>query len=428
MAHTNYKVIAALSIWLALLTAQSFPVTEQKFIQDRFVISFWVDPEFGSDPDARYREVAEANFNLVLSAFNARTPEQTKTVLDLCQKYDMKAIIRARQPNLADTDPYIANPNDRIISADNLPEHPACWGYLVKDEPQVHEFLELKKRVDAIHEKHPGEIALVNLFPGNNQETTWGADSYYDYLDRAAQELNQSVLCMDHYPVMKPDEDTREEYLFNLDMMRQVSQKHNIPFWNFFNCMPFSKHLTPTEAQLNWQIYSSLAYGAKGVLYFCYWTPISSVLNRGYAIIRPDGTRTPQYEQAKRINEKLKKLGPTLMQLTSSGVIRIKPGVDVDLLLKDSPIKKFIPDEVNDYLIGVFKHSDGRMAILLNNYSYSYITCPTVALAVEMSKAVEVCQETGQEISVRDDNPGAEGFQISLQPGSGRLFLLPSTF
>lgn len=26
----------------------------------------------------------------------------------------------------------------------------------------------------------------------------------------------------------------------------------------------------PTEAQLRWQIFTSLAYGAKGVLYFCY--------------------------------------------------------------------------------------------------------------------------------------------------------------
>jgi len=211
--------------------------------------------------------------------------------------------------------------------------------------------------------------------------------------------------------------------LFNLEMMRQVSQKYNIPFWNFFNCMPYAHHLKPTEAQLNWQIYSSLAYGAKGVLYFCYWTPVTQELKKGYAIIRPDGTRTPQYEQAKRINAKLKKLGPTLMKLTCSNVIRIEPGSNIGDLLEGTAVKSIIPDEVNDYLIGIFKHSDGRTAILLNNYNFSYITCPTVAFGVDMSNVVEVCQETGQEIPVRDDNPGTDGYQISLEPGCGRLFL-----
>ena len=34
--------------------------------------------------------------------------------------------------------------------------------------------------------------------------------------------------------------------------------------------MPFAGHSDPTEAQLAWQIFTSLAYGAKGILYFCY--------------------------------------------------------------------------------------------------------------------------------------------------------------
>lgn len=416
MKCMNCKVVIILSV-LMFLAGKSIAVDNPKFVQDRFAIGFWVDPELGADPDARYREIAEANFTLVLSFFNADTPEKTQTILDLCQKYGMKALVR-KAPNPGDT----KRSND--VPADNLFEHPACWGYYVKDEPHVADFPALRKRIDEIHKNHPGKLPFVNLFPGFSQDNKWGADNYYDYLDRAARDLNVSVLSMDHYPAMRPGKDSREEYLFNLDMMRQVSQKYNIPFWNFFNCMPFGAHLKPTEAQLNWQIYSSLAYGAKGVLYFCYWTPNDPALKKGYALIRPDGTRTPQYEQAKRINAKLKNLGPTLMQLTSSRVIRIKPGSDVHVLLKDSPVENIIPDEVDDYLIGVFKHSDGRTAILLNNYNFSYITCPTVTFGVDMSKVVEVCQETGQEIPVRDDNPGTEGFQISLEPGCGRLFLI----
>ena len=59
-------------------------------------------------------------------------------------------------------------------------------------------------------------LAFINLFPGFSQNNKWGAESYYDYLERAARELNLSVLCMDHYPVMKPGHDLRDNYLFNL--------------------------------------------------------------------------------------------------------------------------------------------------------------------------------------------------------------------
>ena len=35
--------------------------------------------------------------------------------------------------------------------------------------------------------------------------------------------------------------------------------------------MPFGGHDDPTEQELRWMAFTSLAYGAKGILYFCYW-------------------------------------------------------------------------------------------------------------------------------------------------------------
>ncbi|MBM3241393.1 hypothetical protein FJZ31_34365 [Candidatus Poribacteria bacterium] len=46
----------------------------RRFVQERFAISFWVDPPAEEDMDARYKEIAEANFSLVLGGFGARTP------------------------------------------------------------------------------------------------------------------------------------------------------------------------------------------------------------------------------------------------------------------------------------------------------------------------------------------------------------------
>ena len=38
--------------------------------------------------------------------------------------------------------------------------------------------------------------------------------------------------------------------------------------------MVFGGKRDPTEAQIRWQVFTSLAYGAKGVLYFTNWVTL----------------------------------------------------------------------------------------------------------------------------------------------------------
>jgi hypothetical protein len=242
------------------------------------------------------------------------------------------------------------------------------------------------------------------------------------------EEVSPDVLSMDHYPFMRPDRDTREAYCANLEVMWEYSQKNGVPFWNFFNTMPFGSHSDPTEGQLRWQVYTSLAYGAKGVLYFCYHTPVSSEFPKGGAIIGRNDRRTRHYDQAKRINAVIKELGPTLMKLTSTGVYRIGEEDDPATVLGGCPIEtiqRAKVDPPNDYLVGVFDHEDGRQAVLLNNYRFAYTAWPTVVFHSDLPEVVEVDRSTGEEVSVLDDSPEMEGLQVSLDAGEGRLFLLP---
>ena len=44
-----------------------------RFVQDRFAIGFWVDPPAELITDARYKEIADANFTFVLGAFGPKT-------------------------------------------------------------------------------------------------------------------------------------------------------------------------------------------------------------------------------------------------------------------------------------------------------------------------------------------------------------------
>lgn len=379
---------------------------EPRFVQDRFAIGFWVAPRTDEDVEGRYAEIAEANFTFVIGLCGDRNPVPADAQLKLCQKYGLKALIQLGAP------PYEA-----------LPDGPACWGYSVVDEPNASQFAGLRKTVDALRAARPGKLAYINLFPDYATPAQLGTQTYDEHVSRFLSEVNPDVLSMDHYPIFKPEKDGREKYCRNLEVMRRESLKVGIPFWNFFNSMPYGPHTDPTEAQLRWQIFTSLAYGAKGVMYFCYWTPRGDEFPKGGAILTADGRRTRHYDEAKRINAGLKNLGPTLMKLTSTGVqhIQSKETTTRDAL-RETPIRQ-ISD--GDYLVGTFRHADGRRAVLINNYHFAYSAWPTIEFDVDVGKVVELSPKTGREESVRDDSPDMAGLQIALDAGEGRLFLLP---
>lgn len=399
----------AIRSWISvvsLFAALNGAAAESRFVQDRFGVGFWVAPRTDENLDARYAEIAEANFTFVIGLCGEKSPMPAAEQLKLCEKHGLKAIVHIDG-----------------LSMDKLPDSPACWGYSIVDEPSASRFPELRKTVDSIRQSRPGKLSYINLFPNYASPAQLGTKDYDEHVARFMSEVKPDVLSMDHYPIFKPDADGRDNYCRNLEVMRRDSLAGGIPFWNFFNTMPYGPHTDPTEAQLRWQIFTSLAYGAKGVMYFCYWTPRGDEFPKGGAILTADGRRTRHYDEAKRINAGLKNLGPTLMKLTSASVHRVKPKKATPDALTGSPLRK-IGD--GDFLIGAFRHADGRRAVLLNNYHFAYSAWPTVEFNVDASKVVEVSPKTGREETVRDDSPDMPGLQLSLDAGEGRLFLLPA--
>lgn len=401
-------VVAAIVLVLAY---QAGAEAIERFKPDQFAIGLWVDPPIDEKAEARYKELAGAHFNLVIGGFGARTPEQVNLQLELCEQFDLKALVYGRGVNAAD-----------------LPDGPACWGYGVRDEPSAKDFPVLRARADAIRAARPGKLPYINLFPNYANAEQLGTDTYDAHVARFVDEVQPDVLSMDHYPRFAPGVDGRAGYCDNLAVMRKYSLANSIPFWNFFNIMPYGPHTDPTEAQIRWQAFTSIAYGAKGVLYFCYYTPGGDEFPKGGAIIGRDDRRTTHYYHARRLNEQLKAIGPVLMKLTSTGVYRVEPGDDPAKALAESPIRNILHrkhDPKPDYLVGVFRHEDGRRVVLLNNYHFAYSAWPTVEFDVDSAEIREIYKWSGEEIPLTDASPAMDGLQISLEAAEGRLFILP---
>ena len=379
---------------------------DPRFVHDRLAVGLWVDPPADQQTAARFAEIADANFTFLIGNFGATTPEAVSNQVRLCERHGLKTIV-----SMAGLPP------------DRLPNGPACWGYFLADEPGPGAFPELRKTVDALRQARPGKLAYINLLPNYAPAWTLGTTSYVEHVARFLREVRPDVLSMDYYPMFSPEADGRDGYCQNLEVLRQQSLAGGVPFWNFFNTMPYGPHTDPTEAQLRWQINASLAYGAKGVMYFCYWTPAGAEFPKGGAILRRDGTRTRHYEEARRLNARLKQLGPTLMQLTSTGVYRVRPKDDPATVLKGSPVRSLTP---GDYLVGAFRHSDGRRAVLVQNYHFAYSAWPTVEFDAAPADVMQVSPFTGKAAPVADDSPDMPGLQLSLDAGDARLFLLPA--
>lgn len=380
------------------------------FVQDRFAIGYWVGPQTSENLRERYREIAEANFTLVIGSHGMDIARQ----LALCREFGLKAIVDSGGLALHDDE--------------------ACWGFALGDEPSASQFPDLARSVDEVRTSHPGKFSYINLFPNYASPAQLGTATYEEHVERFVREVKPEVLSMDHYPLMRPDADGRGAYLDNLATMRTHSLKAGIPFWNFFHSMPFNDRLDPTEAQIRWQIFASIAYGAKGVLYFCYWTPGKGAggageFPKGGAIITAEGLKTRHYDEARRINAELKNLGPTLMNLTSLRVLRLKTDTDLREALAGMPLcnmTRVAGDPAGEFVVGIFSHADGRRAVLILNHDYSFTAWPTVEFAVaDSAKVMEVSKTTGQIASVVDDSPELKGLQLSFGAGDARLFLLP---
>lgn len=408
--NPNHMNIGVLIAFILVAASSVFGASPSRFVQDRFVIGMWVPPATNEKLDERYREIAEANFTLVVGQSGTNAAKHLKR----CKRFGLQTLIGANGP------------------VEKLPDGPACWGYLLVDEPGAGAFADLGKRAEEIRTKRPGRFGYVNLFPNYAPLGALGTSSYDEHVARFVREVKPEVLSMDHYPLMRPEGDARGEYCANLECFRKHALAAGIPFWNYFYSMPFNDRLDPTEAQIRWQIFTSVAYGAKGVLYFCYWTPGKGAAGagefpKGGAILTAEGLKTRHYEEARRINTELKNLGPTLMKLTSTGVYRVTTETNTSMLA-GSPIRKLARvggDPVGEFIFGAFCHADGRRAVLIVNHNYSYTAWPTVEFDADPKTVLEVSKATGKPAPVVDDSPELKGVQLSFGAGDARLFLLP---
>ncbi len=327
--------------------------------------------------------------------------------LDRAQSSGLKAMVY--EPSMAFGDD---TPADEITSrvkavVARTKDHPAVQGYYLRDEPMPVSFPTLAVAREAIADLAPRALAYINLLP------TYGSNPVYmDYLTTYVETVKPNFLSYDHYALM--DNGTlRDGYFQNLEAMRDVSLKSNLPFWNIVLGNRHFTYAKPSLEGLRFQAYTTLAYGAKGLSYFTYFAP--HIGNYELAAIDQFGNKTPTWDMLRNVNLQIHAIGQVYKGLKSVNVFHA-PTPPRDC--KGLETSRFVAEiSGGPVCVGEFEGADAQPYILVVNTDL-HAAFP-LSLKLKTPGTVEMISPyTGQPV------PWA-GEQNWLSPGQGVLLKLP---
>jgi hypothetical protein len=256
--------------------------------------------------------IRECGFNL--AGFVA--PEH----LDLVRAAGLKCFVFDESIHVADADAAAQEQEiQRRAQAlvQRVGDHQAVFGYYLRDEPGARLYPALARWTAAFRRAAPGALAYINLFPNYASPQQMDVASYAVYLDSYIETVQPAFISYDHYALMD-DGSLRHGYFQNLETIRAAARRHQLPFWNIVLSNAHFHHAEPTPAGLRFQLYTTLAYGGRGISYYNYFDlPIGNFRS---APVDQFGHRTPTWEMLRNVNLQAHRLGPVYLTLRSVNV------------------------------------------------------------------------------------------------------------
>lgn len=426
-----------LLILLIILGIAVFPVcaqaaTDPVTINGKFPISAWWPPPPSETTLERYKDMADAGFTFILAGNGVMDMPINKKVLEYTEELGLGVILidrRIRRPGALEEVPqWLQYYMDLVVN--EYKDYSNLVGFILVDEPNASEFYILGEMNRYLLEKMPNWIPYINLFPNYASQAQLGTETYEEHVDSFLRTVRPKVLSFDFYPFIKTGWLNRDEimegFFSNLEVISRKSVEYDIPFWTFIQTCHSRARRDPLPEEVRWQVYQNLAYGAKGIQYFLYWSlPSDNSEGLQGGIVDQNGNKTHHFDTVKQINAELMAIGPTLLTLTSQGVYHT--GKLPSDLTQSVNIKPAWLDRVagNDLVIGTFVGADGATYIMVVNRSFTRNAVAEITFAKTISRIFEISKVTGEleEVSLLERS-GSKALKVSLDKGDGLLFKL----
>ena len=394
----------------------SFQVTDIFWQPDKFLLSSWSPPYAWYGPpyeDSVFVYYKNANFDNVLWA------RDDDVLIDKVHQFGLQYYLLVT-PIFGDT--YLRAPDETIppditeemllkldAAIEKYKDDPDLLGYHICDEPHREAFPNIAKVVSRIREKDPERLSFVNIWPSGSE--------YQEYIDDLLQTCKLELLSYDRYHFFNNYDGG--SYFSNLEIIRKNALKYDIPFCNIIQAIGTNNTSesqldwrTPTEAEHRWLVYSSLAYGVHGLIWF-HWHLDWGVTGN------PD--RDIIYPSIQNINAEIDSLSQIMLCLKTTNVYHTKTAIDKWRLPIDGIIKSVSNNA--DLVVGYFKgQKDDDYVMLMNkNYKSGITTDVTLNYDLDSLQVFDVNENRWEQFEFENGDGGAT-FNIQLRAGGGKLF------
>lgn len=419
----------------------------------RFHIGAWIAPPQAIEETGYINYATEENYRLIAesgatTAYSLYATDQESAVIDLAlaEKVGIDYYVRD------DTIWQLLDMTDEEIAETDLfdayKDSPAFKGHLVVDEPGALQFDDLAALKPKYEKMFPGKDFYINLFPTYAGTSLWKTDTYFEYIDQYIEKVQPEFLSYDSYPLLTDAYGTtslQEDYLFNKEIIATKTKEAGIPFWTFIQTIGFGlvNRRPQSKADIAFQVYTDLAYGAKGIQHFCYWQPLTSDGNGTVfteAMISKDGQKTDIYEYAQAVNLEIQTFANAFLNFEWQGTTNYlneegvrnsafnmvnDSSVLAERLNKEYPTKESerIESVTNkeDLLIGSFLDKNGYDGFMLVNSGDPAKNLEN-AIEIRFNDASKAVVYANGERTVVELDGGT--YKATLQSGEGQ-FVIP---
>lgn len=411
----NLTVVLTM-IALCLVVSASFGQHTKRETADNLIIGIFWPPSWAHTNDMQYKRLHEAKVDVIqnTTSTDLARPERNKKMLDLALKYKMFV-------SVADSLIY-GNMEDSKTFIKRYQDHPALFGYYIKDEPSIAELDGYAKKYKELLSLDSDHVPYLNLFPNFGVE----GDYDKDYVERWIELVgagNLKYLSFDHYP-FKPSGAFAPRYFENLESIRKAGIKYNVKTSSYLHSMGINgTYRRPNVAELRYSVYSNLAYGIKMPVWFTYYTPTSLTEDFMDSIVARDGSLTDLYEPFKMLNVEMKALGKTLVSLEAEAVYHV--GSEIPIGTPKMPADfEWKPVSNQDLIVSLF-HSKNTADIYLMivNKSFEETSKFSMNMAENVDKVSEFDNQNGRK-KASSYNKASNVFSDTLLPGAGKLYVI----
>ena len=275
--------------------------------------------------------------------------------------------------------------------------------------------------------------SLYGLRGGNYAGAGNAEIDYETYLRKYLKKVNTKFLSYDYYCIESANTGSVNypDYFKNLEIVRRLAKEYNMPFWAFalaggqheeteFETKP----VFPNEAELLWNVNTSLVYGAKSIQYFCFIQPqqFTKTPNGGRDFTRNSmigamGNINQWYYYAQKANAQIQSVDHILMNAENLGIIRggedAENCINSDIVLNS--FRELTGGEGKHYIVGCFDYYGGTALYIMNN---SVTEKDNIILTFSDRYGYDIYQRA-QKFSV-----AGEKVELTLEAGEGVLLTL----